>query len=133
MTTQYNVRPDSERLQDLLYELDAHNKAIDRIDSEIINEEIKASRIVCEHAAPEHSRLAKKFAAKAIELHAAHQEYLQFVYAVENTGARLSGLGRVSPYYLGSPTDSCGFYNHVLSEFVENGHIKKSDIPESVR
>jgi len=130
---QRNIPPDSERLTDLLYELDAHNRAVESVDGEIRNEEIKASRVVCEHAAPEHSRLAKKFAAKVIELHAAHQEYLQFVYAIENTGARLTSLGRVGPNYLGSPTDPCGFYHFVLEDFVENRHIKKSDVPESVR
>lgn len=125
--------PSIDRLTELLADLDAHNKAIDIIDIEIRNEEIKASRLVCEAVAPDHSRLARQFAEKVIELHAAHADYLRFINAVENTGARLTGLGRVSPYHLGSPKDPCGFYKYVLEEFKDNGHIRKNDIPECVR
>jgi len=128
-----DAAPDMPRLEQLLTELNDLNSAIGRLDSAIQAERDIASRLVCKAVAPEADRLAKKFAAAFIELHTAHSDYNTFLDAVENTGARISSLGRVWPNSLGHPKDASGPYHYGFREFIDAGYLIRSQVPEAVR
>jgi hypothetical protein len=124
---------DAERLDQLLRDLTDLNAAVLIIDAQIEAETRHASVKLCEAAGSEHSALARKFATKMIELHAAEVAYVQFLDSVENTGASLTSLARMPRSFLGSALDSSGGYHHFLKECVEAGHIGRSAVPESIR
>jgi hypothetical protein len=128
-----DTAPDMARLDRLLLELNDLNRAIGILDGAIQNERDVASRLVCKTVAPEADRLGKKFAVAFIELHTAHSEYNAFLDAVEDTGARISSLGRVWPNALGHPKDASGPYHYALREFVDAGYLVRSQVPEAVR
>jgi len=128
-----DAAPDMLKLEQLLKELSDLNSAIGRLDSAIQTERDTASRLVCKVVAPEADRLGKKFAAAFMALHTSHSEYNAFLDAVENTGARISSLGRVWPNSLGHPRDASGAYHYGLREFVEAGYLVRSQVPEAIR
>lgn len=130
--TDADVLPDDKRLAKVLAELELLNQAEGFVQATVRNERAAASRLVCEHVQPEHSRLAKQFAAKLLELHKAHIEYAAFCDAVENTGAQTSALGIVQPLAF-HPRDPSGGYCYGFKELREAGFIERSQIPECVR
>jgi predicted RNA-binding Zn ribbon-like protein len=125
--------PDTERLDQLLRDLTDLNAAVSIIDAQVDVEMRAASVALCEAVAPEHSALARKFATKMIELHAAETAYLKFVDSVEDTGASTTSLSRMPRSWLGSPLDPSSGYHHFLKESVDAGHIAKAAVPESIR
>lgn len=131
--TEPDVAPDRERLPELVSDLEALKRALDETDSEIQKEKAVASRLICQDASGEHTKLVKQFASALVDLHGAHERYVEFLDAVERTGASLSPLQPVSPYTLGHPRSTNGTYWWSLREFLDNGHIQKHDFPESLR
>ncbi|MCX7308979.1 MAG: hypothetical protein NTZ72_13965 [Afipia sp.] len=130
--TDEDVLPDREQLNKLRQELETLDSALRAIDGSILNEKITASVLVCDNVRQEHTRLAKQFATKLLALHSAHEEYANFVEAVDDTGTRTGSLGVIHPTFLGSPRDHSGCYHFALRDFADAGHISRTDIPESV-
>lgn len=122
-----NESPDSQKLGELLRELDAMNRAAEILDRRVQDQMRSASAKVCEQVAGENTRLVKKFAQAIMDLHAAHKEYALFHDAVANTGASTTALRYVCPSMLGSPFDASGSYMYGLKEFYEAGHIDNKD------
>lgn len=128
-----DISPDMVRLGELLKHLHDKKIAYDILDRRLQDRKQSASRKVCEIVAPEHSKLAKRFAACIIDLHAAHTDYVRFCDAVTNTGASTTALQPVWPTHFGHPSDSSGAYHYALQDFVDSGHLAKKDVPEVVR
>jgi hypothetical protein len=127
------VRPDTERLQTLLVELNDLQIAVSMKDTDIHNEIRNASAKLCESVKLEHAQKATAVANAVIELQKAHANYVTFVDKVNDTGAVTTSLMPIFPTYLGSPFDSSGLYHWTLKEFREGGHITMKQIPEAVR
>lgn len=125
--------PDMPRLEELLLELNDLNRAIGILDGAIRQEMAKASKMVCEQARPEVTRLGREFAQAFANLHSAHSAYLQVFDAIEDTGANPSSLPKVWPNGLGHVADRSGTYFYSFKEFLEAGLIEQSAIPEAVR
>ncbi|MBB5053055.1 hypothetical protein HNQ36_003046 [Afipia massiliensis] len=129
--TDPDVKPDRERLPELVSDIESLKLASAVIDDAIQQERRVASRLICEDVSGEHTVHVKDFAAKIVALHAAHERYVKFLDAVESTGASLSPLQPVSPYTLGHPASVNGTYYWSMREFLDNGHITKRELPKA--
>ncbi len=124
--TEPDVAPDRERLPELVSDIAALNLALAVNDDAIQKERYVASRLICEDVSSEHTSLVKNFASKIVELHAAHDQYVKFLDAVERTGASVTPLRPVSPYTLGHPASVNGTYYWSLREESNRNRLSRS-------
>ncbi|MFC7700916.1 hypothetical protein ACFQX9_30070 [Bradyrhizobium sp. GCM10028915] len=127
------VLADPERLANLRAQIEARVKASAAFDGALQREKAIASKKLCEALAPEHSELVVDIATKLTALHKAHTAYVDFLDAVEATGASTSYLRPIWPTALGHPKDASATYHWAFKEMREHGHITMNQIPEAVR
>jgi hypothetical protein len=121
------IPADTERLTQLLPELEDLNIAENIVEGKIQIETRLASNRLYEAVKPEVDRLGKLFAKAFLDLHAAHSAYSTYVDEIEDAGGNVSTL-RVRPNFLNHPTDSNYYYG--LQTFIDAGFASKSEMPK---
>jgi hypothetical protein len=125
-----NVIPtDTERLTQLLRDLEDLNIAEKILEGEIQTETRLAGHKLYEAVKPEVTLHAKKFANAFRDLHTAHLDLERFADKLEDAGAEVSAL-RIRPNGLSHPMDRSSSYFYGLREFIEAGFFSQSDMPK---
>ena len=119
------VQADTERLTQLLRELEDLNIAEKIVEGKLQIETRLAGNRLYEAVKPEVDRFGKLFAKAFLDLHEAHSAYSKYVDEIEDAGGNVSTL-RVRPNFLNHPTDSNYYYG--LQTFIDAGFASKSDI-----
>ncbi|MDA9487944.1 hypothetical protein [Bradyrhizobium sp. CCBAU 11361] len=127
------ILSDPDRLDFLRRQINERVRLSAAFDGALQREKAVASNKLCEAVTPEHTALVSDFAAKLSALHAAHTKYVDFLDAVEASGASMSYLRPVWPAAIGHPRDASASYHWTYKEMREHGHITMNQIPEVVR
>jgi hypothetical protein len=123
--------PDTQRLKQLLTELEDLNAAAGVIDAAILTETRIASNLLLAAVKPEVLRLGSNFGNAFLTLRSKHHEYNKLVDDIEEAGGNVSAL-RIRPNGLSDPLDLSGNYPHGLREFADAGYISKSQAPKAI-
>jgi len=127
------VKFDKQTLAQLQSEKRDLEAALEVLDRRIGNAARSASRRVCELVRDSYAPKAKAVIAATLALHRANVEYTAFVDGLEERGILWGELGPTFPTFAGSPTDSDGPVARFLLEAIDDGWLKKSDLPSELR
>ena len=127
------VLPDADQLVKVRKEIEAINRNLPGLHGEVQQEKQVASRLLCQSVEGDHAALVTDFFTKLSALNVAHCAYVDFLDAVEATGASTGSLRPIWPSAFGHPRDASAAYHWAFKEGRENGHINYSVIPKAVR
>jgi hypothetical protein len=126
------IPADTERLAQLLRELEDLNIASEIVESKLQTETRLAGNRLYEAVKPEVTRLGKKFAEAFRALHAAHLDFDQYASKLEVAGGNVSML-RIRPNGLSHPMDPSSNYSFGLREFIDAGFFSTNDMPKAFK
>jgi hypothetical protein len=122
---------DTERLNQLLRELEDLNIAEKFVDAAIQTETRFAGHKLLDAIKPETMRLGSAFAKAFIALRLANTGYDAFIEEVDATVASVESL-RLHINGLSDPRDTSGNYPWGLRAFADAGFIPKSQAPQAI-
>jgi hypothetical protein len=126
------ILPDYQQVDKNRIELSKLENARHMATANVQREKSAASNKLCAEVAPHHTALVKDMASALSAFQLSHTKYVDFLSALEDTGASNTSLNPVWPG-VGHPRDTSGLYHWTFKEMRENGHISMNDIPKAVR
>ena len=124
---------DSQRYWALHRENEEIDEALPQVAAKLREATRAASAIVCEGLREEHESLVGEIAATLQELHELNAKYWAIADHLAREGIGAGALGLVFMRFAGHPSDRYGPIGQWFRDAVELGHIKSSEIPESLR